>query len=188
MNPLFMLVPRYAVNPILGLLDKWHFKLPLSFGGGVLCQHITSPVEVANNLPGLFHFNPTLMAMAVAFLSVDTITGIGRVLYEEGVEGIRSSRLRLAGWKLIEYAGVLFIGLVLTNGTKGTWSASLFSWMDVAGFLYVSLTESLSIVENITRRDRGAARILHDTKDMALGDWEKLLDRHVDLPNDNSDQ
>jgi hypothetical protein len=175
-----MKVPSYVFTPILGLIDRWPFKLPISVSFAVLWEALNNGGEIVETL---FQVDPILAGMAVAAYLGDWITGLGRALWDHGLAGVRSNEFRHAGWKLIEYCGVVGVCVLLTNGTAHTWAAPGFSWLNEAGFIYVAVTEGFSIWENVTRRKRGAGRVMMDLSDLMSGDWEKILERRRDRKN-----
>lgn len=166
-----MKVPQYAIYPVLSLVDRWQWKLPISLGSAWIWQFLEPASEI---LSTLFTMDPRLAVMALALYVVDWITGIGRVLYVHGPGGLQSDEFRRAGWKFMEYVGVIVVALSLANGTSHTWASPIFAWMREAAPIYVALTEGFSVWENVTRSEKGASRIMVNLQNILAGNWEEL--------------
>lgn len=114
-----------------------------------------------------------VVACTILFI-IDTITGV-RAARERG-EPITSNGLRRAGVKFVDY---VLVGMAATAAARGFPVA--LGWLDGVAFLYIALTELVSITENVwPDRAPGLLRYLRRRLPIA-----KLL-QSVDPPPTNT--
>lgn len=140
-----------AIRPLLGLLEMWPAKLVISLAAAVLWSLVR---EVLDVYAVLLVTDQYLLVIAASFILLDTLTGVGRaVLFGNG---FRSLNFRQGGWKLIEYGTVVYMGVVLANGTEHLWLVGhFFAQWDEGALFYVILTEFFSTIENLRPDSEG---------------------------------
>lgn len=96
----------------------------------------------------LLYTDPLLITLVATLLAVDWGTGI--VAAARRREKITSRRLRDTARKVLEYAALTGIAIMIANAFQSTPVSIITTALDDATLLYVALTEAVSIVENVS--------------------------------------
>ena len=115
---------RYQA-PLLSLWEFWLIK-------AVLAAMYT-----------LFATQIELVVLLVFALGLDLITGVAAA--KRRGEKVRSIGLRRTFVKIVEYSIMLALAISLAN------VYSFLSWLEVWAFAFITLTEAISILENLAR-------------------------------------
>lgn len=111
-------------KPLRGLADSWILKTLVSL------------------LAALFTADPEPVALVCILVIIDFVSGIYAAKRKK--QKIRSKIMRRTGVKVIEYIVLLSLITAVSN------TFELVDWAAPMAYLYVSLTELFSIMENMT--------------------------------------
>lgn len=93
---------------------------------------------------------PTLVVIVVLLYLFDFVSGIRKVLVEEGPDGISSFKLRRTVAKAIDYTIFgLTVSLIASMGEHAPVGGFVLEQLDEIGLIIVGLTEARSIDENL---------------------------------------
>lgn len=102
--------------------------------------------------------NPVLIVLAAGMVVLDLAAGLYRSARKG--EGLRSVRFRATGWKVIEYAGVVAVGVILSAAVRRSLLPSEAALADQAALLFVIMTEAISALENLAGSKREARHLI----------------------------
>jgi hypothetical protein len=110
------------------------------------------------DLTGLLNFiskyvfaDLTYLKFLVIACIIDLITGVWKVIVNEGIKSVTSRGLRDTVSKLISYGSFLIIIHILTHFEINGQVSSSFLWMNKVALEFLILVEIKSVYENIIR-------------------------------------
>lgn len=132
------------LSPVRSILEH----LPLKAALAVLLLPLTSFMEVAGNI--FLSTPPALLLIVFSLWVLDLISGIVRVLRNDGLGGITSVGIRQSIVKAIEYAiFILACDLFASTGNHAEFVGTLIQQTDNLGAIILAFTELKSIDENL---------------------------------------
>lgn len=153
--------PRLAVTRLfpIDLLHDWAIRLPVALGLTGLWAALSRLLGGLGDIyADLFRADTVLVVMVLTLMLLDAVTGIAAARKRR--ERIRSRVFRRTGYKLIEYAAVGAVGVLIANGFGGSPLGGLTQQVDDVVLFYLAVTEAFSVFENVTGSREGAVRLV----------------------------
>lgn len=154
-------LPGFVRRPLLGLAEHWPWKATFAVVGAAVWDHALQALEIYH---GLLRTDPILVVAALALIMIDTVLGAGKAWFQSDFE---LDRWRQIAWKLIEYAVLVYISVIVANAALGTFAEPALALLDTAALLYICMTEWASTMQHL---DRNPMRLLRRLTDMTKGD------------------
>lgn len=159
-------VRRLASGPVASLMAGWQVKLPVAAFGGSLWQHVLFAGDLYATAVGR---HPELMLITATVVVLDMVAGLGRA-WRNG-HSITSGRLRATGWKVIEYALVVLVGLLVSDAIMHSSVPDAAAIWGETAMIYICITEGKSCIENAVG-EKAAGEILDDVPGIGKGEPE----------------
>jgi len=143
-NSLFSISTVGYFYPLSTILQDWQPKLLISILGAITWGWLD---EVFGLYSELFSVDPLLIAGAFFLWLSDFLSGLYRA-YQNRMR-ITAKKMRQSVVKLLEYALMVAVLVVVSNQFSDTVFDIVTGTFDEVGLLFVSLTELKSVLENI---------------------------------------
>jgi hypothetical protein len=143
-------VYQLVASPLASLIESWQVKLPVATVLGVLWQKVLYVLGLYASAIGR---HSELMLLTGAIVACDLAAGLVRA-WRDG-QSIKSGHLRATGWKVIEYAAVVIVGLLVSDAIRHSAvvpdAAAIWGQ---ATMIYICITEGVSCYENAVGKKR----------------------------------